>query len=745
MSSQRCRLGYGCQWLASASLVSFGPFLLLFPAEERYFIHGFRCSAVGTSVRVRTLHPRPRQGIIAFAPLRMKIHYQLENLPRFRRAIITIGSFDGVHRGHQQLLERIRRIAERRGGESVVITFDPHPRSVLRPEDDTLRLLTTTPEKAACCEAAGIDHLVVVPFTTAFSKQTPEEYICNFLVKRFSPERIIIGYDHRFGKDRKGDLAYLRYQGKELGYEVIEIDAQEVNDITVSSTKVRAALLEGDVRTAATLLGRPYEITGTVVEGSKIGRTIGFPTANIEPSHRLKLIPENGIYAVRVRWLARELEGMLYIGDRPSLNDGRGVVIELNIFDFDEDLYGEALTVTFVDHLRGDLELDGLEALTAQLTEDEVVARAALSAHSDPVGGNNEFTPETAVVILNYNGRGYLEEYLPGVLESLPPYARVIVADNLSTDDSVAWIKEMHPSVELIELPENYGFANGYNMAMMQVKAELYVLLNSDVRVSPDWISTIAPLFQDERIGAVQPKILAEADNDRFEYAGAAGGYLDYLGYPFCRGRIFTHTERDEGQYDGRTEIFWATGAAFFCRADLFHALGGFEPEYFAHAEEIDLCWRMKRAGYKIMVEPAATVYHVGGGTLNYNTPRKTYLNFRNTLTTSFKNEPFSRLVWWLPVRLVLDGVAGILFLTQGNFAHIGSIFRAHLHFYSHFGLWLKRRRERRDQIMAAKIGADRTEIGRIADSIILHYYLLGHRRFAEICREQIMVGEAER
>ena len=663
----------------------------------------------------------------------MKTHYQLENLPRFRRAVVTIGSFDGIHRGHQQLLARIRRLAERRGGESVVITFDPHPRSVLRPEDDSLRLLTTTPEKAACCAVAGIDHLVVVPFNTAFSQQTPEEYIRNFLVKRFSPERIVIGYDHRFGKDRKGDLAYLRHHGKELGYEVIEIDAQEVNDITVSSTKVRNALLSGEVRQAHTLLGRPYEITGTVIEGRKIGRTIGFPTANIEPFHRLKLIPQNGIYAVRVKWLARELEGMLYIGDRPSLNDGRGVVIELNIFDFEEDLYGETLTVVFADHLRGDLELDGLEALKAQLGQDEIAARSALAAPEASLEKEETYAPNTAVVILNYNGRGYLETYLPGVIDSLPPNARVIVADNLSTDDSVSWMQANHPDVELIELPENYGFANGYNMAMMRVEAELYVLLNSDVRVTPGWLSNIIPLFKDETVGAVQPKVLAEADNDRFEYAGAAGGYLDYLDYPFCRGRIFTHTERDEGQYDGRTEIFWATGAAFFCRADLFHALGGFEPEYFAHAEEIDLCWRMKRAGYKIMVEPAAVVYHVGGGTLNYNTPRKTYLNFRNTLTTSFKNQPVSRLIWWLPIRLVLDGVAGVLFLTQGNFAHIGSILRAHFHFYGHLGLWLRRRKERSEQVMAAKIGEDRTEIGRVSDSIILHYYLLGHRRFAEV------------
>ena len=680
----------------------------------------------------------------------MKTHFFLDELPRFRNAVITIGSFDGVHQGHQQLLARIRRLAERRGGESVMITFDPHPRTVLRPDDDSLRLLTSTREKIRYCAAAGIDHLVIVPFTREFSQQTPEEYIDNFLVKYFRPDRIVIGYDHRFGKDRIGDIEYLAHHGRKHNYEVIEIGAQELDDIAVSSTRIRNAVAEGNVSQAAHLLGRPYELTGKVIEGKKIGRTIGFPTANLAPDHPLKLIPANGIYAVRatVEGVDEAVDGMLYIGDRPSLNDGRGVVIELNIFDFSEDIYGREVTVQLVNRLRGDLELDGLEALKVQLAADEISARKVLDKQLEPasalanVAGKGR---DTAVVILNYNGRHYLEEYLPGVKENLPPYARVIVADNMSTDDSVAWMATHHPDVEMIILEENYGFANGYNMAMMQVKAEIYVLLNSDVRVTPDWIESVMPLFDAEDVGAVQPKILAVADPDRFEYAGAAGGYMDYLGYPFCRGRVFHHTERDEGQYDGRDEIFWATGAAFFCRADLFHSLGGFEPEYFAHAEEIDLCWRMKRAGYRIMAEPSSVVYHVGGGTLSYNTPRKTYLNFRNTLTTSFKNEPVSRLVWWLPVRLVLDGLAGVLFLTQGNFAHITAILRAHLHFYRHVPLWLRRRKKRREQLEAVRVGPDRTEVGRVADSVILHYYLLGNRRFAEVYKRQIKSSPVER
>lgn len=668
----------------------------------------------------------------------MQTHYQLEALPSFRRAVITIGSFDGVHRGHQQLLARIRRMAELRGGESVVVTFDPHPRSVLQPDDDSLRLLSTTQEKVHFCEEQGIDHLVVVPFNTEFSLQSPREYIEHFLVKNFSPERIVIGYDHRFGKDRGGDVDFLRYHGKEHGYEVVEIAAQEVDEITVSSTKIRKALQRGEVERAESLMGRPYELTGRVVMGQQLGRTIGYPTANIEVYHPLKLIPANGIYAVEATVRNERYRGMLYIGDRPALADGRGTTIELHLFDFDEDLYGETVTVYFRRHLRGDMKLDGLQALGAQLQLDEREARTALATFDQ--SEESRFLPDTAIVILNYNGRHHLEQYLGGVVDSLETNTRLIVADNASTDDSVVWLQQHFPSIELIELPENLGFAAGYNEALALVKAEIYVLLNSDVRVSRGWLTKVLPHFQDPAVGAVQPKILAEADHSRFEYAGASGGYLDFLGYPFCRGRLFDYTERDEGQYDCPTEIFWATGAALFVRSSVFHALRGFEPEYFAHAEEIDLCWRMKRAGYKVMVEPAAEVYHVGGGTLAYNTPGKAFLNFRNTLITSFKNEPRLRLIWWLPIRLLLDGAAGLLFLTQGKFSHIAAIVRAHFSFYAKLPLWIYRRARRSDEISKSRIGPSRVDSGRVADSIALHYYLLGHQRFSEVVIDQVAV-----
>ena len=672
----------------------------------------------------------------------MQTHFDLAALPRFRNAVVTIGSFDGVHAGHRQLFEGIQRLAHRHHGESVVITFDPHPRSVLRPNLPT-KLLTTREEKIRYCAACGVDHLVIVPFTREFSEQTPKEYVQQFLVRHFSPTAIVIGYDHRFGKDRAGDLQFLRSYAQLYRYEVVEIGAQEIDDLAVSSTRIRKCLRAGEVREAGELLGRPYALTGTVERGKQIGRTIGFPTANIRVDEPAKLIPALGIYAVRAILGEERLDGMLYIGDRPSLQDGRGVTIELNLFDFDRDLYGQELTVEFVAFLRGDMTLDGLDALRVQLEHDEISARSVLSGRQ-LTGAARDYRPATAVVILNYNGRNYLEEYLQGVIDTLPDYARVIVADNLSTDDSVAWMKAHHPTVELIELPENYGFANGYNMAMQRVEAEIYVLLNSDVRVTEGWVESIIPHFHGGNVGAVQPKVRAVAEPDKFEYAGASGGYLDALGYPFCRGRIFQHTEKDEGQYDTVDEIFWATGAAFFCRADLFHQLGGFEPEYFAHAEEIDLCWRMKRAGYRILVEPASVVYHVGGGTLSYNTPRKTYLNFRNTLTTSFKNEPVSRLIWWIPVRLVLDGMAGGLFLFQRKFSHIKAIVQAHFHFYRHVGLWRKRRKQRREQIEAARIGPDRSETGRIPDSIILHHYLLGNDRYSEVERERVTTTVVE-
>lgn len=264
---------------------------------------------------------------------------------------------------------------------------------------------------------------------------------------------------------------------------------------------------------------------------------------------------------------------------------------------------------------------------------------------------------KVAVVILNYNGKEMLQTFLRSVIK-YSSSASIIVADNCSTDDSISFLKQNHPSIQLISLDKNYGYSHGYNIALQQVKAEYYILLNSDVEVTPNWIEPILAIMdKDPSIAACQPKIKSYKEKDFFEYAGAGGGFIDFLGYPFCQGRIFSEVEKDIHQYDQSKEIFWASGACFFIRASLFHEFQGFDPDFFAHMEEIDLCWRLKSAEYKIMYCHESTIYHVGGGTLSQEHPKKLYLNIRNSLWMLGKNLPTIQLIYKVPFRLVLDGV----------------------------------------------------------------------------------------
>jgi len=307
----------------------------------------------------------------------------------------------------------------------------------------------------------------------------------------------------------------------------------------------------------------------------------------------------------------------------------------------------------------------------------------------------NSQEPRTkvAVVILNWNGRKFLEKFLPSVVNySLG--AEVIIADNDSSDDSVAFLKENYPDLRIIINSENGGYAKGYNDALKEVEAEYYVLLNSDIEVTPNWVMPVIEVMDaDKNISAAQPKLLAYYQKDEFEYAGAAGGFIDKYGYPFCQGRVFGHLEKDLGQYDEIKEIFWATGAAMFVRAEKFWEIGGLDEDFFAHMEEIDLCWRMKNAGYKVMYVPTSKIYHVGGGTLPKGTARKTYLNFRNNFALLFKNLPKNRVVKTFIARLVLDGVAAVRFLTEGNIGDSFAVFRAHMYFYAHLSSLRKKRR----------------------------------------------------
>ncbi|GHU85633.1 glycosyl transferase family 2 [Bacteroidia bacterium] len=274
-----------------------------------------------------------------------------------------------------------------------------------------------------------------------------------------------------------------------------------------------------------------------------------------------------------------------------------------------------------------------------------------------------------AVVILNWNGKSFLEKFLPDVIKYSEPFAQVIIGDNASNDDSIAFINEQFPNIKIIQNSKNYGFAGGYNQVLKQIDADYYVLLNSDIEVTPNWIEPIIDMMEnDKSIAAAQPKLLSYLNKKQFEYAGAAGGFIDFLGYPFCRGRIFDSIENDNGQYDDDKQVFWATGAAFFVKADAFHQLGGFDDKFFAHQEEIDLCWRMQNNGYKIMYCPKSVIYHVGGGTLPKSSPFKTFLNFRNNLYMLYKNLPQKQFNKIFVIRIILDFIAMIkIFLSDGT------------------------------------------------------------------------------
>lgn len=330
---------------------------------------------------------------------------------------------------------------------------------------------------------------------------------------------------------------------------------------------------------------------------------------------------------------------------------------------------------------------------------------------------------KVAVVILNWNGRKFLEKFLPSVTKHSIG-AEVIIADNNSSDDSVAFLKSNYPELRIIINPQNGGYAKGYNDALKQIDAEYYVLLNSDIEVTPNWVMPVIEVMDaDQSISAAQPKLLAYHQKDEFEYAGAAGGFIDKYGYPFCQGRIFGHLEKDLGQYEEVREIFWASGAAMFVRAEKFWEIGGLDEDFFAHMEEIDLCWRMKNAGYKIMYVPMSKIYHVGGGTLPKGSAHKTYLNFRNNFSLLFKNLPKNRVLKTFIARLILDGVAAVRFLTEGHIGDSYAVFRAHMYFYSHLSQLRKKRK-----------ALNQNEVSMIYKSnLVFDHFLFRKSRFSEL------------
>lgn len=308
----------------------------------------------------------------------MKVHRELVgSLPDFRNAVVTIGSFDGVHLGHRKIIAQLKTEARKIDGETVIITFHPHPRKIISSVPGDIKLLNTLAEKIELLEKAGIDHLVVVPFDHAFASQSAEAYINDFLFRYFKPKLVIIGYDHRFGKGRVGNYELLEARGKELGFRVQEISEELLNEVVISSTKIRQALLDNEIELANEYLGYSYFFEGLVIEGNKLGRTIGYPTANLHMNAEDKLVPGNGVYAVEVRHNGAAYYGMMNIGLRPTV-DGKKRVIEVNIFDFSQDIYGEELVISIRHYLRGEVKFNGLEELKAQLKTDREQAMQLL-------------------------------------------------------------------------------------------------------------------------------------------------------------------------------------------------------------------------------------------------------------------------------------------------------------------------------------------------------------------------------
>lgn len=333
--------------------------------------------------------------------------------------------------------------------------------------------------------------------------------------------------------------------------------------------------------------------------------------------------------------------------------------------------------------------------------------------------------PRVAVVILNWNGRFFLEKFLPSVYNSSYPNTEFVLGDNASNDDSISFVEDNYPSIRVIRNTENLGFAGGYNAILEQVEADYYVLLNSDVEVTESWIEPVIDYLESHpQVAAAQPKIKAYHAKAQFEHAGAAGGYLDGFGYPFCRGRLFDVVEEDQGQYDDNREVFWASGAALFIRSAVWKEAAGFDADFFAHMEEIDLCWRLKRMGYGVAYVGAATVYHVGGGTLSTSNPKKTYLNFRNNLVMLQKNLPFFQACWIIFLRMWLDLLALFKFLADGKPRDAWAVSRSHQHFFLYFFRNARKRRA---------YASPENKKGRYSKSIIWAFYMNKIRNFREL------------
>ncbi len=657
----------------------------------------------------------------------LKVYFGLDQLPYFTEGVLTIGTFDGLHHGHRTIIKQVIKKAKEVNGESILMTFDPHPRKIVFPNDNSLKLLTTLTEKIKLLTETGLDNLVIVPFDIAFSQISPSQYVEQIIIESIMAKHVIIGYDHRFGLNRAGNFDFLKeYESKGL-FSLIEIPEQQINDIKVSSSKIRNNLNRGNIQEANQQLSHPYIFTGQIKHGLKLASGLGYPTANINISQSDKLIPKHGTYAAECLLNGKVYNGMVYIGKSKTLHTSDRLSIEMNIFhQFDHEFYEEELEIRLLEYIRSDEKYASKEELLFNIDQDKIACENFFNLRDSQ--------SLCTIAVLNYNGRKHIETYLPSLENSSSSSTDLLVIDNASTDNSLNYLRESHLDISLIELRENHGFAGGYNEGLTELSSKYVALVNSDLRGTDNWLDPIIELMENEpNVGAVQPKVLSDTTPDQFEYAGASGGFIDAYGFPFCRGRLFDQVEADHNQYDSIEEVFWTTGAAMVIRTDLFKSLGGFDASFFAHMEEIDLCWRIKGLGYKLKVVPQSTVYHLGGGTLDYSSPNKTFLNFRNNWLILLGNLESSQLIKVILVRMILDNVYIMKHILSGKLNHAMAIIKAHISVLKRIRATSAKRRI--NSYHKNRSGKKSNMTGMYSLLLPWRYFVLGQKKFSELSK----------
>lgn len=655
----------------------------------------------------------------------MEVHFGLDHLPPFKDAVLTIGVFDGVHHGHRAIIKKVVDKAKSTGGESILMTFDPHPRKIVFPNDQSLKLISTLDEKIKLLKDSGLDHVIVAPFTVEFSQINPYVYTEKILMEKIKARHIIIGYDHRFGLNRAGDLNLLKAYADEGHFTLEEIPRQDIDHLAVSSSKIRLNLQNGNIGQANRQLEHPFILSGKIKKGLKAAGEMGYPTANIQVDDTDKLIPAFGTYAAKCLLGDTYYEGMCYIGESKTLQQQGRLSIEMNIFHhFSFPFYEESLEIHLLEYIRRDQIFRSKEELLFNIRQDKIECEVYFSEQK-------RSDLKTTIAVLNWNGVDYLRKYIPSLRNSSKSRFEVVLIDNASTDGSIAYVTEHFPDIRIVALEQNYGFAEGYNRGLIDINTPYIAIVNSDIKATEFWLDPIINLLEsDEKIGAVQPKILSLEKPDYFEYAGASGGYMDKLAYPFCRGRILNQLEQDSGQYNQSRETFWASGAAMVVRNDVFKRLRGFDPDFFAHMEEIDLCWRMKKIGHKVCVQPSSSVFHLGGGTLQYASPKKAFLNFRNNWWMLTKNESLRNLLWILPLRFVFDMAFAVKSLMD-NAKISWAIMKAYGSIIKSIPLTRSKR-----QVMSFynnRYGAFSNSKGRMTIILPISFYILKKKKFNQL------------